>query len=254
MILHYEEHGNGPTIVLLHGFLSSSKYWSHIVPELEKHYHVITIDLLGFGDSPKPKWSDYSLKTHTSSVVDTIQAVLGDKPFILVGHSMGALIASEVSKTMQAGKVDKLVLLNMPLFSGHDQARKALRRTGPLYRMTLYTSAGRIFWPVIRAIARTRIAQAVAKTYSPAVEGLAKNIHTSRIRSLQNTIEVTNGVELLQSLSVSTHLVGGTRDRPIYRQNIKSVSLPGHIKASWVQTGHHTPITRPSVLVRLLQQ
>ena len=55
--LYYEEHGGGEDVViLLHGFLSSSKMWAYdYVPDLMKRYKVYTVDLRGHGKSNKVK-------------------------------------------------------------------------------------------------------------------------------------------------------------------------------------------------------
>lgn len=79
MSLHYHITGSGPTIILLHGFLSDSRYWRGITSSLSQHYRVVTIDLLGFGKSPKPKTATYSLTYQAQLVAKTIKDV-SDEP------------------------------------------------------------------------------------------------------------------------------------------------------------------------------
>ncbi len=57
MRLFYREYGteHTDTVVLLHGYLSDGRYWSSVVKRLKQTHHVIAIDLLGFGKSPKPR-------------------------------------------------------------------------------------------------------------------------------------------------------------------------------------------------------
>ena len=87
--------GDGEVMILLHGFLSSSKYWRNLQPHLSAEgYRVIAIDLLGFGDAPKPKYSDYSYQEHIAYLDAVIKKLRLKQPFILIGHSMGALLAT----------------------------------------------------------------------------------------------------------------------------------------------------------------
>jgi hypothetical protein len=51
---HYLGAGDGPPIVLLHGFPETSYAWRYQIPELAKNYHVIAPDLRGYGETDKP--------------------------------------------------------------------------------------------------------------------------------------------------------------------------------------------------------
>ena len=91
--LHIEKDvGQGRTLVLLHGIESSATYWSNIVPALAEHRRVVTVDLLGFGKSPKPLNVAYSLDDQVAWLRRTLRA-RGIKSFDLAGHSLGALVA-----------------------------------------------------------------------------------------------------------------------------------------------------------------
>lgn len=85
--------GEGRPVILLHGFISTHRYWNDVVNCLSKEkVQVVVPDLLGFGSSPKPKTSTYSLEEHVTWLENSLEAILEQKP-VLVGHSMGACIA-----------------------------------------------------------------------------------------------------------------------------------------------------------------
>jgi pimeloyl-ACP methyl ester carboxylesterase len=65
--LHYKEMGQGETVVLIHGFGASLETWRGIDAVLAKHFRVIAIDLMGFGDSSRPA-GDYSPVTQARLV------------------------------------------------------------------------------------------------------------------------------------------------------------------------------------------
>ncbi len=110
--------GSGTPIVFLHGIASSSLTWRNVVPLLDSTVRVITIDLLGFGDSPKPDWSEYQMSDHADAVARTIQS-LSLKNVVVVGHSMGSLIAVDLAKR-HPKLVARLVLCSMPLYINED--------------------------------------------------------------------------------------------------------------------------------------
>src|SRR4051812_7783862 len=58
--LHYEEHGTGSPILLLHGFGANTYTWRYIAPALARNHTVIAVDLKGFGQSDKPFDERYS--------------------------------------------------------------------------------------------------------------------------------------------------------------------------------------------------
>ncbi len=90
--IKYVAHGDGPPIVLLHGFGASIGHWRKNIPELAAAGHrVYAIDLLGFGDSDKPDLS-YSLEFWVKLVHDFWKAHVKE-PAVFVGNSIGALMA-----------------------------------------------------------------------------------------------------------------------------------------------------------------
>lgn len=84
-----------PTIVLLHGFAGSLHWWQNEVPLLDAHYHVVRFDLLGHGGSSKPS-GGYSME-HQAQLVDEALHKLGVHRALIVGHSMGGLVATALA-------------------------------------------------------------------------------------------------------------------------------------------------------------
>ena len=104
------------TILLLHGLGTSWKTWEPVANKLPENYRVLAVDLLGFGDSPKPSWKQYDIPTQARSVAATLmrQGIVG--PVTVVGHSMGSLIAIELAKRGSLVKVRSLVLCSPPIY------------------------------------------------------------------------------------------------------------------------------------------
>ena len=108
--------GPKPTIVLLHGIAASRSTWQNLIPELEGKYRIVSFDLLGFGDSPKPQHTAYSPEDHVRSIRYSLLRLGITGPIILVGHSMGALLAVHYA-TRYHHSIQRLVLCSMPLLN-----------------------------------------------------------------------------------------------------------------------------------------
>src|SRR5580692_6021032 len=86
--------GSGPLIVLLHGIGRTGQVWHYLAQELRNEpVRVVAFDLLGFGASPKPTWLQYNVDDHVQAVVASIMRLQPQAPVIIVGHSMGCLVA-----------------------------------------------------------------------------------------------------------------------------------------------------------------
>lgn len=88
----YYEGGEGPTIVLLHGFVSDKTVWLPMAKLLTPHFHLIIPDLPGWGESSRVAGADYSVQAQADRLAAFVQQ-LGMQRFILVGHSLGGAIA-----------------------------------------------------------------------------------------------------------------------------------------------------------------
>jgi len=91
--VHYRREGWGPPILLIHGVTGSSETWEDVIPFLSERHTVIAPDLLGHGDSAKPR-GDYSLGAYASGIRDLMQA-LGHESATVVGHSLGGGVAMQ---------------------------------------------------------------------------------------------------------------------------------------------------------------
>ncbi|WP_313803010.1 alpha/beta hydrolase [Cytobacillus sp.] len=97
--IYYESYLNThskKTVVLLHGFLSSTFSFRHLIPLLKNEYNVISIDLPPFGKSGKSTTYIYSYENHSKTVIKLCES-LQLKEITLIGHSMGGQIALNIA-------------------------------------------------------------------------------------------------------------------------------------------------------------
>lgn len=113
--LHYVRGGEGPTLVLLHGWGSTWYMWRHVLAALADHYTVIAPDIRGLGDSgvPQKPISGYDKKTVAKDIHQLVEALdLG--PVHIVGHDHGAAAAYAYAAQFRDG-VRSLTFTDMAL-------------------------------------------------------------------------------------------------------------------------------------------
>lgn len=110
--LRYARAGEGPPIVLLHGFPQSGREWRHVIPHLAKDRTVIAPDLRGFGDSDRPA-TGYDKRTVAQDVYALVRH-LGFDRIDLVGHDVGMLVAYDYAAQHRDG-VRRLVVMDSVL-------------------------------------------------------------------------------------------------------------------------------------------
>lgn len=114
MQLQYDQEGDGPLVVLLHGFPESRKTWARQLTALANAgIRAVAPDLRGYADSPKPHGvPEYRVELIADDVVELITS-LGGAPCVLVGHDWGAAVAWHIAM-MRPDVIRKLVIVNVP--------------------------------------------------------------------------------------------------------------------------------------------
>ncbi len=105
----YRSAGSGPAIVLVHGITSNSATWERVMPYLATRFTVIAPDLIGHGESAKPR-GDYSLGAYSSGIRDLMVA-LGHESATFVGHSLGGGVAMQLSYQFPE-RCERLILVD----------------------------------------------------------------------------------------------------------------------------------------------
>jgi pimeloyl-ACP methyl ester carboxylesterase len=117
--------GDGPPLVLLHGFPASSFEWAAVETNLTHEHEVVTFDFLGYGASDKPPGHRYSVFEQA----DLTEAVIGayaPSGATVVAYDYGAIVATELLARRTAG-IGRYVFLNAGLFADRYRPRMAQR-------------------------------------------------------------------------------------------------------------------------------
>ena len=112
-------------LLLIHGLTGSKTYWERDMDEISATHQILAFDLLGFGDSPKPN-SDYSLEVQLKAIETLVaQQEFNHGKTIVVGHSMGAIIAlALVAK--HPDWFEGAVLISLPVFRNEGEFSKLM--------------------------------------------------------------------------------------------------------------------------------
>jgi pimeloyl-ACP methyl ester carboxylesterase len=107
--LHYLTAGQGPTLILLHGYTQTSRMWRPIIPLLAEKFTVIVPDLPGIGDSAIPT---NGLDMKTAAIrIHALAKSLGIEKARVVGHDIGLMLAYAYAAQFPA-ETEKLVLMD----------------------------------------------------------------------------------------------------------------------------------------------
>jgi pimeloyl-ACP methyl ester carboxylesterase len=231
------DEGSGSPVVMVHGIASSSVTFERLVPLVEPYHRVIAIDLLGFGESPSPEYSQYTIGEHVAALAHTIRSLRLQEPFVLVGHSLGALVATRYA-SMHPGRVSKVILVSPPIYLPADTINTASGRAamGLYYRTYEYLRENKEF--TIKAAAR------LAKL-SPIKNLLDVSERNWRafVLSLQNSIETQTTLSDLAAIRVPVHLVYGSLDPLLAPAGIKIAEQLRNVTSHRVERGDH--VIRP---------
>ena len=211
--IYIGDEGKGFPLILIHGFLGSSKMWEPQINFFKNHFRVITPDLPGFGKSNKAK-SHNSIQSIANLLMDCLEEKKIDK-FYLLGHSMGGMIVQEMAKKY-GNKIVKLICYStgprgeMPgRFESVDQSRENLKKKG------LEITA--------KNIAKTWFVRKENAKYFDICIEVGKQTSTKAADDALIAFKNWNGVDTLKNIKNETLIVWGDQDKSYNLEQIKTL-------------------------------
>lgn len=111
--LHYVTQGEGPLMLMLHGFPEFWYSWRHQIPEFAKDFKVVALDLRGYNDSDKPRNQSAYVMDEFVRDIEGVITGLGYEKCTLVGHDWGGAIAWNFAYSYPE-MIERLIILNLP--------------------------------------------------------------------------------------------------------------------------------------------
>ena len=211
--IYIGDEGKKIPLVLVHGFLGSSRMWEPQIDFFKDYFRVITPDLPGYGKSNKAK-SHNSIQSIANLLLDCLEEKKIDK-FHLLGHSMGGMIVQEMAKK-SGEKISKLVCYStgprgkMPgRFETVDQSRYNLKKNG------LEVTA--------KNIAKTWFVLGEEAKYFDLCLEAGKQTSIEAADNALIAIKNWDGVENLQDIKNNTLIIWGDKDKSYNLKQIQTL-------------------------------
>lgn len=181
--ISFTDQGKGTAIVLLHGFLENQKMWDAFVPEFSKKYRIITIDLLGHGNS-EPLGYVHSMEDN-ADVVHAVLSELRIRKAVFVGHSMGGYVALAFAE-LYPEAVKGLVLLNSTSRADSDERKsnrdRAIKAVKQHYTNFVRLSIANLFSENNRERLGEEIEQVKNDAVKTPLQGIVASLEGMKIR------------------------------------------------------------------------
>ncbi|CAD0004299.1 alpha/beta fold hydrolase [Flavobacterium chungangense] len=244
--ISYTDSGDGNTIVFLHGFLENKKMWQDYVALFSENYRVITIDLLGHGESDCLGYV-HSMEANANVVHEVLEELHIQKA-IIVGHSMGGYVGLAFAE-LYPKKIQKLVLLNST--SKEDSAEKKLNRTRAIkavkqnYVNFVSLAIANLFSENNRDRLSKEIENVKTEALKTPLQGIVASLEGMKIRKDRESLLKQNIFPIL--------LVLGKRD-PVLNYN-ESISQIDNTSAQLIsfEDGHMSQIENKEELKKVLE-
>lgn len=196
--ISYTDSGEGNAIVLLHGFLENKKMWKDYVSFFSNQYRIITIDLLGHGESDCLGYI-HSMEDNARAVHEVLEYLQIKKTTIL-GHSMGGYVGLAFAE-LYPESIQKLILLNST--SKEDSTEKKLNRTRAIkaVKQNYVNFVSLAIANLFSENNRTRLADEIEKVKIQALktplQGIVASLEGMKIRKDRETLLRENHFPIL---------------------------------------------------------
>ena len=215
--ISYSDTGKGNAVVLLHGFLENQTMWQNLVPELRQKHRVITIDLLGHGESGCLGYI-HSMEDN-AEIVHSVLSKLRIRKAIFIGHSMGGYVALAFAELYPA-TIKGLVLLNSTSKADSEERKvnrsRAIKAVKKDYIGFVRLSIANLFNPDNRERLVDEIEKVRAEALKTPLQGIVASLEGMKIRKDRET--------LLRSATYPILFILGKKDPVLnYEDGLKQI-------------------------------
>lgn len=206
-VVHYEVFGYGRPVLFLHGWLGSWRYWFPTIERVADHFRTYSFDFWGFGDTSLSQSTPESIQSYSDQVIRFLDE-LGIDRVVLVGHSMGGMVALKTAIN-HPKRVSRVVAVGAPIVG--DSLSWLLKLTD---RPVLADAFARMPW-----FRRYMFRLFLGETNDPAVNEILDDSVKSSSTTLRRAVGSMWRTDLrpeLQRLTVPALIVHGGRDEIVH--------------------------------------
>lgn len=244
--ISFSDVGKGTVAVLIHGFLENSTMWKNIIPELSKRNRIISIDLLGHGNS------DCLGYVHSMELfAETIEAVLKHlriRKCILIGHSLGGYVSLAFAEK-NPQKIKGLCLMNSTSNADSDELKIRRERANKMvqnnFENLVRMSFANLFGVASRTTFATEINLALKEALKTPIQGYIAANQGMKIRPNRNHILTENVFKKL--------IIVGEKDSVLdFKASLKEANSTNS-EIMVLSNGHMSHIENKSELIKALK-
>ena len=181
--ISYSDTGKGNAVVLLHGFLENQTMWQDLVPELRQKNRIITIDLLGHGETECLGYV-HSMEDNAEAV-QAVLTKLRIRKAVFVGHSMGGYVALAYAE-LYPESMRALVLLNSTSNADSEERKanrdRAIKAVKKDYTTFIRLSIANLFSPDNRERLIDEIEKVKLEALKTPLQGVVASLEGMKIR------------------------------------------------------------------------
>ncbi|HEU4807945.1 MAG TPA: alpha/beta hydrolase, partial [Homoserinimonas sp.] len=228
-----EDVGSGPVVILVHGIASSSVTFQHLVPLLADRHRVISINILGHGGSPAPPGATYTIEEHVAWLERTIRKLGLPDPFVIVGHSLGALLVSRYARE-NPSRVARTVLVSPPIYISPTEVGDRFERAalGAYLKAYEFLRVNKQF--TLRNAAIISRLMPIKNVFEVTEEGW-----DAFVKTLQNCIESQTTISDIAGIQSPVEIVYGSLDQFIVPGGMHIVEKLRHVTMHQVEANDH---------------
>lgn len=234
-VVHYEVHGRGAPVILLHGWLGSWGCWLGTMEALAFRHRTYALDFWGFGESDKRRES-YNISDFVS-LVDQFMERLGIQGAPVMGHSMGGTVALSLALSMPQ-RVTKVAVVGSPIDG---------RSLNLLLKLAGYPWIAFLVWnsPSLLRLGTRLFAPWIAASWSEWYEMLMQDLSKMNLESFLWSISSLRDTDLrprLHTLRVPALGVYGQGDKIVDPRQAELLSQVAGARVEMMQGARHFPM------------
>ncbi len=241
----FSEKGSGAPFILLHGFLENKTMWQPFIPILSKTYRVITIDLLGHGNTGCLGY------VHTmDTMADAVLAVINHlkiKHAHVIGHSMGGYVALALAEK-QPKAINSLCLMNSTCRAdtkdkkiNRDRAIQAVKQN---HKTFIRLSINNLFMPKNRNLFTSEIEQVINEAMKTPLQGIIAALEGMKIRPDRFLV--------FKDAAFKKFMIIGKNDPVLDSNSLLQQALEAKASYTIFQDGHMSHIENKQELLELI--
>ena len=232
--IHYEVHGDGPPLILSHGYSSTSAMWQGQIEALSKHHKLIVWDMRGHGQSDYPEAPSAYSEALTVGDIAALLDVVGARKAIVGGLSLGGYMSLAFYRA-HPERVSALLIIDTGPGFKKDDARAAWNKRA-LDTADRFEREG---LEVLKSASRER--STVSHRDARGLALAARGMLTQRDARV---------IEVLPDIKVPSLVVVGADDTPfLAASDYMAAKIPGAKKAVIPAAGHAVNIDQPQAFI-----